>query len=177
MAEKSHSLPSAEVAENGIFVKLGAVAFCLSVSSSVAFWLSFQGGRLAHHRGSPSDEAILYSFLFGLALSQVITLFLPRGSLRDIFSRRFARAFLQSLVFTVPCWLLLAWGCSYLAGEVVTSIDPLWEEEWHQISLVLLSASLTLFSWHYSFHRTPCRQVAQVAEQDDGKAGSDEISK
>ena len=144
---------NAAVAENGIFLKLAVVALCLALSSCVSYWLSFLGGRLAYRAGSPTDEAILYSFLYGLALSQPITLFLPRGSLRGLFSRRVARMFLRSLVVVVPCWLVIALGGSWLVGILRLGRIVTGEDEWYQIALVLLSASLSLFTWHFMYHQ------------------------
>ena len=141
---------TSKIIVNGLFVKLGVVALCLSVSSSTSFLLSFLGGRLANYEGSPSDEAILYSFLYGMVLSQIIALFLPQGNLANLVSIHFAKAFLRSLVVVIPFWLLVALGGSELVGNIFSNLlqNPSWEREWCQISLVLISASFTLFAWH-----------------------------
>ena len=150
MSDIAHEKTDAAIVRNGLFLKLAVVALCLSLSSSVSYWLSFLGGRLAYSVGSPTDEAILYSFLYGLALSQAITLFLPRGSLRRLISWRFVGVFFRSLVIVVPCWLIIAFGGSTLVNDIsgVTG-----EDEWYQISLVLVSTSLTFFTWHLMYHR------------------------
>ncbi|MFH1021877.1 MAG: hypothetical protein V1809_00635 [Planctomycetota bacterium] len=148
--ETPHVRHDVETSPNGIFIKLAVVSFCLSISSSVSYWLSFMGGRLTYSEGAPSDEAILYSFLYGLALSQVVTLFLPKGNLSQLFSLHFVKVFLRSLLFVCPCWLIVALGGSVFVGsnDWITG-----EEEWYQISLVLISVSLTLLTWHVMYHK------------------------
>ena len=155
MGSTEESVRSPTISANGLFIKLAVVAFCLSLSSSAAFILSFQGGRLAYHVGSPSDEAILYSFLYGLLLSQIATLFLPRSRLNMLFSRHFSRVFLRSLVIVVPCWVSVALIGSRITESIIDRVSGgLWEEEWCQISLVLISASITLLTWHVLYHKT-----------------------
>jgi hypothetical protein len=140
-------------AKNGIFTKLAVVGFCLAASSTASLLLSYAGGRLQSYRGSPSDEAILYCFLYGLALAQIINLFTPAGSLRALCSLHFATVFLRSLVFAIPCWLIVAWGGSELLGKW-RIIPGSHEVEWLQISMVFISAALTLLSWHFLYHRS-----------------------
>jgi len=137
---------------NGLFVKLAVVAFFLAISSSASYGLSFLDTGFAHYAGSPNDEAILYSFLYGLVLSQITTLFLPEGRLHTLFSMRFLSVFIRSLIFIVPVWLLLAWGGSALMNWCFkhgSFFNFEGEKEWFQISLVLLSASITLLTWHF----------------------------
>ena len=160
MDELVDSDNQATIAKNGIFLNLAVVAFFLSIASSVAFWLSFCGGRLAHYPGSPSDEAVLYSFLFGLVCSHIVILFLPRSSFAALFSIHFIKMVLRSLVIIIPCWLIVALGGSELSDPlyVQIAIESLtgvtrWEEEWFQISYVLLSTSLTFLTWHVLFHK------------------------
>jgi len=146
--------PSLTQTPNGIFIKLAVVAFCLSLSSSVAFALSFFGGRLAYGIGSPSDEAILYSFLYGLVISQIATLFFPSSRISPLFSKHFLRVFLRSLVIVVPCWLVVALLGSRLVVAIIYGFFTSGlEVEWFQISLVLLSASITLLTWHILYHK------------------------
>jgi hypothetical protein len=167
-----HKEADAAIVRNGIFLKLAVVAFCLSWSSSASYWLSFLGGRLANDEGSPSDEAILYSFLYGLALSQAITLFLPSASLRRVASRHFALVLLHSLPIVIPCWLVIALGGSSLVDYIfAVTRKALHEQEWYQISLVLLSTSLTLLTWHFMYHRQRSR-VPRISE----RGSNDEVT-
>ena len=154
------SVNQATPTKNGLFANLAVVALFLSIASSAAFGLSFCGGRLAHYPGSPSDEAVLYSFLYGLVGSQIVTLFLPRSSLAALFSIHFMKMALRSLVVVVPCWLIVALGGSELSDSRLSRIAirsltgvPHWEEEWFQISFVLLATSLTFLTWHVLYNK------------------------
>ena len=140
---------------NGIFMKLAMVALMLSLSSSASYLLSFYGGRLGHRDGSPTDEAILYSFLYGLVLASVVNLFLTRGSVISLVSRHFGRVVVKSLVVVAPVWLVLALGGSMLIDDVWSQFEG--EKEWFQISLVLAASSLTLVTWSILYHRSPTR--------------------
>jgi hypothetical protein len=168
-------LVGAPVPTNGIFVKLAVVAFCMALSSSATFWLSFQGGRFANYEGSPSDEAVLYSFLCGLVVSQIITVFLPRGSLFALLSVRFAMTVARSIVVVGAVWLLVAYGMGRVTVALLESgSNATWEMEWCEMTWVFLAASITLLLWHFAYHDapTPPPGVASTSPQgnQDGRA-------
>jgi hypothetical protein len=148
---------------NGIFIKLSVISFFIGLSSSASFLLSFCDDSFANNPGSPSDEAILYSFLFGLASAHVATIFLPRGSFDGLFSVKFSKILFKSLIIITPIWLVVAWLGSLIVKELLRS--PIWgkhygwEEEWFQINLVLLSTSLTFYVWHVMIHSQPDQGV------------------
>ena len=144
---------------NGIFIKLSCLAFFISISSVFCFWLSFQDGyyRYGNMKGVPSDEAVVCSLFLGFVVSQVFTLFLPEGSLFSLFSLHFVKVVFKSIYIWGPAWLLFAYGGSELVKIIFSDFleKPLWEEEWIQIALVLFSSSITLFTWHIWYHRSP----------------------
>ena len=149
---------------NGIFIKLSVISFFIGLSSTASFILSFCGSSFSIRPGSPSDEGVLYCFLFGLAFALIATIFLPRGSFEDIFSVNFLRILYKSLIVVAPIWIVVAWLGSLATKKLLMA--PFWgnhfgwEEEWIQINLVLLSTSLTFYVWHVMIHNQPEQEIS-----------------
>jgi len=151
VSETHQSSTSVEssIVPNGFFIKFAVISFSLSLGSCISYWLSFSAGRLSNHPGSPSDEAILYGFLFTLAFAQIVNLFTMQAQLKALFTKHCAVMFVQSLKIVVPCWLVVAWAGS----ELIQWIRWSGEYQWYQIALVLISSGITFVTWHVMYHR------------------------
>ena len=134
---------------NYIFLKLSIIVFCLSLSSISSYFLSLNEGRLSVSKGIPSDEAILYSFLYGLVIAQIINLFVGEGSILKLLQKEIALTVLKSLPVIASIWGIIAGGGSHLSEEAFSKNSYFsGESEWFQIFFVLLATGVTFVVWH-----------------------------
>lgn len=133
---------------NGLLKVLAVASVAPAVGSAAAYVLSVFFEGLAHHEGSPTDEAILYSFLYSTVIGAVVIAFLPRARIGLPPIKDSAIVFFKSLPLTGGVWLVVAFLGSKLMDTLVRGTH---EEEWFQISLVLLSTAATFIIWDRRF--------------------------
>lgn len=118
------------------------------IGSAVAYLISVCFEGLAHRQGSPTDEAILYSFLYSTVAGAVVIAFLPAARIGRPPIKDSCIVFFGTIPLTGGIWLSVAFLGSKLVERLV---DVTHEQEWLQISLVLLSAATTFMIWDRRF--------------------------
>lgn len=163
---KSTFSPNPIAPQNGLFIKLAVVSLLFSFSSVASYLLSFKEDAseksfsFSLGPGVPGDEAILYSFLYGLASAYFISLFMPRGNLRALFTTHFGKIFTQSLPVLAAVWIIGGWGGYEMLDNMRSIITG--ENEWFQISLILICTSFTFYFWHLKYHNKSTHDECNV---------------
>jgi hypothetical protein len=157
-------------------------ALCIIGAFAVTLftWITARSLEMSH---GPDDWLYLF-VIPGFILSAIAMAVESRANLRAVFTLSFLRVFTGTLIPVCIYWSVIAligsriaawlfdshvfrrdlWGLRIpenvrdsVSSEVVPFLERFrlqGEEEWFQISLVLVAAFLTFLTWHFRWHRS-----------------------